>query len=844
MDKSCQLDLVKDNGHSYFVSVLSSSPSAFSSSTSSPPSYSANSSNAAHFITSDSESLADDQTLSAFVLAVICDNCRPGQIACLGCGLLPLCLSLIPDAHPLLRCWLVFCLGKLWEDFEDAKVVAIREGAHEKLCALLTDSSTEVRAAAVFSIGTFLANAGTSEARKNIELNIGLTLPVVTGDASPLVRKELVISLHYLVEGFKDRFQEAVTELYEDDTFRRQDSRSKPKRSPAPPSDKSDGGGRQLGSVYDCIWKVLVSIRTDPFPEVAQLANSIANELMKSAGMGPLNTSGSTGSLSASSSGVGADPASGGSWKAKTASTTAQRGRRNILGSLSVRLEKEEEEAAPASDPFQQIADETRLGAQAALSLFRRIGSEAPASGPPPSSSSSSSFSSASSQPSTPLRNQDLESSPVQDRAHGSESTAAGHVELRSSLFNWSCGRFSAPLLRPLEEDSTSPSFLRKLWRNKRRKDVLAEVTKSARTGYRRMDDQIAILDNNIEHTSHLAFHPFDDVLITCNLFDQVGVWSWKEGVSGVRTAFFSNNNAPGSLLTGIQLINDHDQPLIMISSSDGVVRIWEHPSVSNPADPTTYVTGGKMNSTIASSTPYQFVPPKLVTSFKALIDLPSNVKVIGSNLVIDWQQDNGVLAISGDVSIIRVWNLERELHFQDISASPDACVSCLTNDNPSGRTIIAGYEDGFIRLFDQRSSASRYSAGISFQEEKSRILRIHRSKLDVNVAVSGSLDGVIKIWDLRRTAQSVKSIDCLKGQASAYAVHDYLPLIAVGSQSQKIKVFNFDGELLSLMRYHDGFLGQRIGPISCLNFHPFKPYLGAGARDSIVSIYRGATSL
>jgi hypothetical protein len=41
------------------------------------------------------------------------------------------------------------------------------------------------------------------------------------------------------------------------------------------------------------------------------------------------------------------------------------------------------------------------------------------------------------------------------------------------------------------------------------------------------------------------------------------------------------------------------------------------------------------------------------------------------------------------------------------------------------------------------------------------------------------------------------------------------------GSQTQKIKVINFTGEELSTIRYHEGFLGRRIGPISSLAFHP-----------------------
>ena len=54
----------------------------------------------------------------------------------------------------------------------------------------------------------------------------------------------------------------------------------------------------------------------------------------------------------------------------------------------------------------------------------------------------------------------------------------------------------------------------------------------------------------------------------------------------------------------------------------------------------------------------------------------------------------------------------------------------------------------------------------------------------------------------------------------------------------------DYSGEEISLIRYHDGFLGQRIGPISALTFHPFKVMLAAGATDSIVSIYTGTEGL
>lgn len=41
------------------------------------------------------------------------------------------------------------------------------------------------------------------------------------------------------------------------------------------------------------------------------------------------------------------------------------------------------------------------------------------------------------------------------------------------------------------------------------------------------------------------------------------------------------------------------------------------------------------------------------------------------------------------------------------------------------------------------------------------------------------------------------------------------------GSLNQFIAVYNGSGELISNIKYYDGFMGQRIGAISCLAFHP-----------------------
>jgi hypothetical protein len=53
--------------------------------------------------------------------------------------------------------------------------------------------------------------------------------------------------------------------------------------------------------------------------------------------------------------------------------------------------------------------------------------------------------------------------------------------------------------------------------------------------------------------------------------------------------------------------------------------------------------------------------------------------------------------------------------------------------------------------------------------------------------------------------------------------VHNDAGLLAAATPNQYIKVFNIEGELLNQMKHHTNFLGEAIGPNSCMAFHPLK---------------------
>ena len=296
MDKSCQIDLIKDGGQQYSIQVLAS-PSNPNT----------------------------QRTMAAFILSVIMSDCRPGQSACLTGGLMKICLDQLTQDDPKLKLWSVLCLAKIWEDYEEAKELAAREQAPKKLCLLLGDVDPEVRTACVYALGTFIGTtppdteretqtkgpiAGSAgnvaqiqakqrkRSRAKINLNLGLTLPVIVGDSNPMARKELTISLGKLILCHEAAFLDAILSITRDETSHmassvesegstkrglRSSGPTKGSGVPRTPTRNANvqraasshhrtpsAGGRPLtnqpGSVYAYIWKVLLALCKDLSP--------------------------------------------------------------------------------------------------------------------------------------------------------------------------------------------------------------------------------------------------------------------------------------------------------------------------------------------------------------------------------------------------------------------------------------------------------------------------------------------------------------------------------------------------------------------------------------------------
>lgn len=202
--------------------------------------------------------------------------------------------------------------------------------------------------------------------------------------------------------------------------------------------------------------------------------------------------------------------------------------------------------------------------------------------------------------------------------------------------------------------------------------------------------------------------------------------------------------------------------------------------------------------------------------------------------MVVDWEQETGLLMSSGDVRIVRVWDTDREMKVQDIPTGADSCVTSLSCDSQRS-LIVAGLGDGSVRVYDRRMALSECRV-MTFREHTAWVVKACLQKRPEGHIVSVSVNGDVRFFD-PRMPESVSVLQIVKG-LTALDIHPQANLIACGSVNQFTAVYSGTGELINSIKYYDGFMGQRVGAISCLAFHPHWPHLAVGSNDYYMSVY------
>jgi len=481
LDLSCQSDLLKDSGHIYFAKILTS-PSTIPS----------------------------QRAACAFVLCAMMDGHPSGQAVCLSHGVMAKSLQALQDDHADVRWWSILCLAKLWHQYAEAKRVALRDGVHERLCQFLTDRSPEVRTASVFALGCLFGAAGEDEEGRQIERNIALTLFIVTADSSPMARRELLIALSRLIFDRPQVFLDAVMDI----------SREELKSL----SENERGRGRRMGmlgqarskvpaaSMYGNIWKIILSLRRDPFPPVASLAQKLAAAIFAKV-CADLDNEDPEASLLCSHL---VRRCTGTTRQSTTPSTPRRRDK--LLNTL--RTQRDGLRQSFSGLPTAVEMEETGAPASVLSAL--------------PDFST---------------------------------------VAFPSRFYSWSFRTWSQPYRGPTH-DQTSQETMEREWRTRRQKEFYEQIHGDRESILeRRFDSQLALMnDTAAEVISILRLHPTEPLCVSADDRSHVNIWNWEDSTKLQR---FSNLNPPKTHVSSLEMANTSDQLALLVGTNDGIVRVW-----------------------------------------------------------------------------------------------------------------------------------------------------------------------------------------------------------------------------------------------------------------------------
>ncbi|TDH70902.1 hypothetical protein CCR75_009469 [Bremia lactucae] len=938
LDSSCQVDLVKDDGHSYFITHLAAglhnsegNQNVYSASTSMMPS--------------------DQKAMAAFIISVICNNYLPGQKSCLPQYVHKICINLLQDPNEEVRKWICLCMAKLWENFEDAKRIVIEDKVPQILGTKFSDNCPEVRAAAAYALGTLVGfqcefNAGgkhddTSRLKKIIHQrahsDILVALELLRGcqDGSPLVRRECVLALaNVILHSYHQSRFEFIAKHFKNQPAKAPSIKVEDKAAVIALSSKQmslhcisnvfvdEVLSNEIGvdaEIYAQIWHVLKDMQSrDPFPRVVNAVKAIVsfvNASILEVEQDEIRENSHTGSVLASPP-RNANPenliSTHTNRSVARASQVCREGtvsnstptgdfqQSGLLGVSSDRLSRmsaasEQNTSTKQRDAHVQPSAPISKGLRSALSVgnfqqyqnkFQQgadatLGPDDGQAVPFPAVSIGSSLcrgqyrgqllsptSGGSRAPKIGTSNNENKACDSLAQETSSLFSYSRHtlfpLPLVSTFYERQKAHFNDPFLDPVleDEDPLSEKGAERWECNSRYNRIRVAAMKLA-PGFalprsatldpaapnttedlrylsshdpasylpieydvaRRVSTlgyheevkeftlnlrQRAVLNNDAEMTSLLLFHPYETMLLVADEKDQISLYSFEETESKVLS--FANKNPPGSRLTSLNWINKNEKSLLTCGSDDGVIKIYyglhsPHPTNHNPA---------------------------LLSAFVAVPDLVPGTR--GSGLVMNWQQDAGAMYAGGNSSMLRGWDLRQEKCTVALSTQTDSCITSMASDKCFPEILVAGFGDGTLRVFDSRNKQD-YAVKITMKEHSSWVVQTHMYA-GRNELLTGSVTGELKFWDMRFPKNSIKTLEAHRSPMTALAVHDYAPIFASGSHNQFIKVFRSDGEQLALIRYHEGFLGERIGPVTCLAFHPHRLFLAAGATDSVVAVY------
>ncbi|KAL3274396.1 hypothetical protein HHI36_015789 [Cryptolaemus montrouzieri] len=402
-----------------------------------------------------------------------------------------------------------------------------------------------------------------------------------------------------------------------------------------------------------------------------------------------------------------------------------------------------------------------------------------------------------------------------------------------TAFVEWSSKYFAQAAKRKRANDIESKQHYEREWRFIRNSKIRREAKDEQRKAIScKLECQVFNTRTSVP-PSILKFHPYDQQIAVAGR-NGFSILDWG---TGAKNTTYQNKSlrVPNSNISALEWINGHDVAMLMVGVDDGSVKVFK-PNVASSKE------------------------PRLITSWQAFNDL----KPVNTGLLLCWEQRTQTLITAGDSRVLRFWDADKELKAFDLVTGTDSSITCIdssfantshdrvstcaTTDDYSfyddtfkelrfeqscNGYVVVGCADGSVRLFDRRCAPMDSKVKV-WMEHGQSVLGVQL--LRDNLLISAGAGGDVKLYDIRKNS-SINTQQVQNG-ISCFDIHNSAGIYSCGSVSQSICIYNLQGNLLNSIRFYEGFMGHRIGPINCLSFHPHKVVLATGTADCSVSVY------
>ncbi|KAJ3570758.1 hypothetical protein NP233_g4189 [Leucocoprinus birnbaumii] len=424
-------------------------------------------------------------------------------------------------------------------------------------------------------------------------------------------------------------------------------------------------------------------------------------------------------------------------------------------------------------------------------------------------------------------------------RDSGDSSTSGGSVilglgtgvgvrdvlPLRSMFYDWCCEYFKEPQMRQTEaEEPGSMQYNYQMWRHSRNEKATSETKEQANTAeFCRWDRPVATIQTG-GYPLTMAFHSFDQQMVVANESDTVSVYDWS---TRKRLSQWSNGNPRGTSITSIQIINQEVGGIIVVGSSEGIVRLYRN------FDPV-----------------MEQGPVQMVSAFRALNEIIQTRQ--GAGVILDWKQSAGTLLVGGDAKVIKVWDAQTETQGLDVDTNSESPVTAIASDMGNSQTFVASFADGMVKVFDRRIE-DEDSIVRAYSDHTAWVQNVRWRAKQPMQFMSASLDGQIRLWDMRGPPLPVKAWQAQPQGLAAFDAHPLAGVVASTSaitpgnwRAQKIVVNSLDlDDPLSSFQLQTGLSmaplrtlpSPFIPRLSSLAFHPKEMLYGLGQADGTIRV-------